>query len=357
MIRIAGAGIAGLSAGITLAKAGEKVTAYEKNRTVGGRFRGDWQGIENWTTEKDALEWLKERGIDPGFVHTPVYKTTVYSPSLKAYEFRTKRPIYYLVQRGSWKGCIEHALWKQAEDAGVKICFGKKGENCDIIATGPGKHALGIALGMTFKTKADDMSIATLNEEIAPEAYAYLHIYSGKGCLVVGMPLDTKDKTKYLGRMIKTFRKITDFNMKEAKKFAAIGSFAIPDTAKEGKALLAGEAAGFQDILLGFGMRYAFESGHLAAKSIIEGVDYDPLWKESIMPRLKASLSNRWIFEKTGNRTYELLLRLVGRKEDMWGVLNSQYNYGLLKKAIFPFAKRMLENRIETATRELLGRS
>lgn len=352
MIRIAGAGIAGLSAGITLAKAGEKVTVYEKNKAVGERYKGDLQGIENWTSQKDALERLEEIGIGTGFPHKAVYKSTFYSPRLKEYELRTSRPTYYLVQRGSWKGCIDHALLEQAEEAGVKVVFGKMGNSCDIRATGPKNNAFGIGVGLTFKTKAKDGVFAILNEEIAPKAYAYLEIWKGSGCVVTIMPSDTRDKGRYLDKAIAEFRKITDFDMKKQKKFAGVGSFAIPDTAKEGGALLVGEAAGFQDFLLGFGMRYAFESGHLAAKSMLEGEDYDELWKKSFLGLLKASLSNRWLFERAGNREYRLLLRLLGRKQDVWADLHWQYEFGLLKRAIFPLAKRELENRTKDIKRE-----
>ena len=103
MIRIAGAGIAGLTADIGLAKAGEKVTIYEKNKTVRRRFNRDFQGIENWTSERDALEEIRGYGIKTDFVLKSVHKTQFYSPSLKRYEIRTERPTYYLVQRGNGK--------------------------------------------------------------------------------------------------------------------------------------------------------------------------------------------------------------------------------------------------------------
>lgn len=46
-IKIAGAGIAGLSAGIIFAKKGYEVKIYEKTSHSGGRFKGDWQHLEN----------------------------------------------------------------------------------------------------------------------------------------------------------------------------------------------------------------------------------------------------------------------------------------------------------------------
>ncbi len=53
-IDVIGAGPAGLVAAINLAKAGFKVTLHEAAPWVGHRFHGDFQGIENWTTESDV---------------------------------------------------------------------------------------------------------------------------------------------------------------------------------------------------------------------------------------------------------------------------------------------------------------
>lgn len=48
-IKILGAGLSGLSAAITLAKAGQPVDVFEVENEVGKRFRGDLEGLENWS--------------------------------------------------------------------------------------------------------------------------------------------------------------------------------------------------------------------------------------------------------------------------------------------------------------------
>ncbi|MBI5875899.1 MAG: NAD(P)-binding protein [Deltaproteobacteria bacterium] len=62
-IEIVGAGPAGLVAAINLAKAGCKVTVYEEKSEVGHRFHGDFQGLENWSSEEDAAVLLERLGI------------------------------------------------------------------------------------------------------------------------------------------------------------------------------------------------------------------------------------------------------------------------------------------------------
>jgi 2-polyprenyl-6-methoxyphenol hydroxylase-like FAD-dependent oxidoreductase len=79
-VEIAGAGPAGLAAAITLAHAGRKVIVHETQKEVGHRFGGDYQGIENWTTQEDALTVLEKLGITTEFSAMPCRNGTVFDP-------------------------------------------------------------------------------------------------------------------------------------------------------------------------------------------------------------------------------------------------------------------------------------
>ena len=74
-IDIVGAGLSGLAAAIILARNDWKVEVFEKHATIGQRFHGDFQGLENWTQTEDVLDSFDRWGIDLDFWLKPFYWT------------------------------------------------------------------------------------------------------------------------------------------------------------------------------------------------------------------------------------------------------------------------------------------
>jgi len=83
-IEIAGAGPAGLAAAITLARAGRQVVVHELQPDVGHRFKRDFQGLESWSTARDALEQLREIGISTDFTAQPFARGTAFDAWVSA---------------------------------------------------------------------------------------------------------------------------------------------------------------------------------------------------------------------------------------------------------------------------------
>ncbi len=118
-----GAGPAGLTAAIALARGGRRVTVHERHHGVSHRFHGDFQGLENWSSPTDVLEELATLGVESSFEHTPFRETVVFDPSGREHVYRSDRPFYYLVRRGRGVETLDASLRMQAEALGVEIRF------------------------------------------------------------------------------------------------------------------------------------------------------------------------------------------------------------------------------------------
>jgi len=66
-----------------------------------------------------------------------------------------------------------------------------------------------------------------------------------------------------------------------------------------------GEAAGFQDSLWGFGLRYALTTGHMAARAFLAGSpqSYDRMWRRRFSSQMRTAAVNRFLFRIAGDRT------------------------------------------------------
>jgi len=343
-IRIIGAGPAGLSAAINLAKKKYKVIVYEKNPDVGMRFHNDFQGLENWSTEEDVMNLLQALSININFFNKPFYSGFLYGPSINA-EIKSKKPFFYLVKRGTDPDSLDNALKKQALELGVSIIFNSRLDrrDGDIVATGPQKPKI-FAIGETFDTNLKDGAIIILDDNIAPKGYAYLLINDNRATLAAIIFEKFKHCNQYLEKTIEKFKEITNFDITSPKKFVGYGSFSIPESAVRENRLYVGEAAGFQDFLFGFGIRYAMKSGYLAAKSIIDNVDYDELWKRDFNHQLQTSSSNRTLYATFGNFVYDYLIKRTKNSRDPRKFWNKLYNRSLSKKILYLIALKIKNN-------------
>ena len=73
-IDILGAGLSGLAAATILAKAGKEVHVHRIRKDSGARFDGDFQGIENWTSENDFVDEMRSWGLEPEEFKTNAFK-------------------------------------------------------------------------------------------------------------------------------------------------------------------------------------------------------------------------------------------------------------------------------------------
>ena len=345
-VEIAGAGPAGLAAAVTVAMRGARAIVSERQADVGNRFHGDFQGLENWTTSGDVLEELASMGIDPSFEYRPFSECVLYDPSGREYVIRSSRPLWYLVRRGSAPGTLDQALKAQALAAGAELRFNTTQDHLPdggIVAHGP-RRVDAIAVGYVFETRSADGAFAVISDELAPKGYSYLLISGGRATMASCMFADFHNEKAYLQRTVEFFSEKVGVKVSKSRTFGGFGNVVPPRRARKGNLLYVGEAAGFQDALFGFGMRYAMLSGCLAARAWLEGrpAQYDRLWRTRLGPMLKLGAVNRYFYEKLGDAGYARFIATVSRAPDLRDWLRRYCGSSGLRSLLYPVARRRL---------------
>jgi len=352
LIKIAGAGISGLTAAINLAKAGYNVEIYDAGKDSGHRFHGDFQGIENWSYKQDVLDFLKDINIELNFDYQGVNKLSIWAPNKCHKDFKLSRPLYYLVKRGTEEDCLDQRLKKQALANGVKISYNHPVEPKDvnIIATGPffnDPDTDAMASGYVFKTDLKDTNIGILDDRYALDGYSYFLVHNGEATIAACIFDNYKKLNEYREKTLELCKQNKNFKMNDVKKFSGVGNFFLQKKSKDNKIYI-GEAGGFQDALWGFGMRYAMKSGYYAAVSIIKNKNFYRLCKKDIIPKLKTSIINRIFFKMLNNKSYRWLVEhYTKRIDDPIEFARKFYNPSVVKKLLFPFAKIILRKHIK----------
>ncbi len=352
-IKIAGAGPSGLSAAINLAKAGFDVEVFESGSDCGHRFGGDLQGLENTSTNEDALYELKKMNIDINFDFTAFTEIALIGDKKKC--LLTNQSPLYIVRRGPFEGSLDKGLKKQAIENGVKIHFNSTAskDDVDIVATGPaGKEIFAIDTGIVFETDMKDVMVGIINKRASVKAYAYFIVTNGYGCICTVLA----DKFQRLNQCFveakKTFMEHYKFEIRNPRKVGGVGTFSTRDNFESGGKYLVGEAAGIQDVFTGFGIRDAIRSGHMAARCIIENRNYQQEAKNYFGSLRKSTVVKRFLYEMMdNNKIYDMIIDQLGKDKETFDKLNKNAygrKYGLFEKALFPIALFYLRRRYKT---------
>jgi flavin-dependent dehydrogenase len=347
-IKILGGGPAGLSAAITLAHAGYPVDVYERRKDAGARFFGDLQGLQNYSEKTDVLESLKAIHIDPSFYHKALPPLQAADGNGKKFDFKFSRPLCYLVKRGIMSDSLDQSLKRQALEMGVNIHFNQKADPLDmnIIATGTmTKKIFAVDKGIRFETSMPDMALAIVDDEAAIKGYSYLLVVDGYGTICTVLFDHFESVEACYQKTLQIIERSVDLDIRNPIKVGGIGSFSNAGIFESNNQLFAGEAAGLQDLLWGFGIHSAIYSGHLAARSYAEGFNYSERAASYFTHRLKASVVIRFLYEKIGSFGYGRLLKYTSGKGDPIDFLYNAHRFTAIHKLIFPFAMMSMRKR------------
>ena len=336
-IRILGGGISGLTAAINLKRADFDVEVHERKDYCGKQTK-DFQFLENWTSNEDALDALSAMHIETDFYVKPWYSQEILSPTLKKYIGTSTKPLMYLVKRGQREGSIDRALEEQAKKSEIKIIYNSnlQQKEADIIATGL-KDPTFVVTGIMFRLNHPDRSIVLLDNNLSYRCYAYLIVNDNRGEIACGNPKGLGKYGNRLALAVKKFEQILKVKIESIEgRFTSVVNFGFLHRAKVRGQYFVGEAAGFQDHLGGFGMVFAFKSGYYAARSIGEGVEYDRLWQEDFLKSLRISSRNRWIYDRLSNQDLERFVEILRSRnplvtylrggDDLRSIMGTLYN-------------------------------
>ena len=349
-IIVAGAGPSGLSAAINLVKAGYQVDVYEKRSDTGKRFHGDLQGLENWSSKTNVIYELERMNIRINFDCDPFRKLTITNGSKQRIShYPEDGPLCYLVKRGAMPGSLDQGLKEQALEAGVNIRLGQTIplEEADIVATGPiSREIFAVDKGIVFDTEYEDTNVFLVNDEAAYKGYSYLLITRGYGCLCTVL----FDRFKELDTCYETsremFKESIPFDIQNPRPVAGVGCFSTRNVFRQGKTLFVGEAAGIQDLLWGFGIRTAIQSGYLAADCIVNNQDYEKRARGFFEPKLKATVISRFIWELARFKDYTIVVNKKFNKNARRAFdLSAFYNFGTLHTLVYPVARLSMRRR------------
>lgn len=318
-VRIAGAGLAGLTAAYVLSKAGRPVEIFERKSRLLPSSGAHTEGIRNYR-KQDVLDELRSFGFDLSPIST-VQRTVRCSPHARNV---IRGPAHYLFMRGREAHTVDQILYERTRSAGAHFHFGEETDptDADIAAVGPPRDGYNIlGAGYTISAKGSplelDTAYALFDNDIAP--LGYFAITPGLGFhSLYSVSWGELGFEALLSRAEKAFdipwiREIVGSSQRVGRILgrAHFAPDPIAGAVRDGT-LLAGEAGGFQDAVAGFGFRYSVITGALAARSLLEGADYRSLLRDAFGFEFQHASAMREKLNHATNDDYDRMIGALG---------------------------------------------
>ncbi len=297
---------------------GQDVDVYEIKQRLLPSTGPHTEALRNYESI-DALEELRSFGfqIRPFAVVSAAIRRTEHHENV----LRGKS--YYLFMRGREEYTVDQQLYREAVDLGVRFQFGTAAPSeIDIIATGPPRHEFNmLAAGFTFSAEGANLDshtvIALLDNTVAPGGYLaitpgveYHSIYSGSWTDLDYNRVLALAKRAFERPWIREILGTSHWVDKiHGTAYYARDPIA---TAVHNRSLAVGEAGGFQDAVAAYGFRYAVITGALAARSVVEGLDYPTLLRNQFTDDFEDAFAYRQKLDKASNRDFDELVRALG---------------------------------------------
>jgi flavin-dependent dehydrogenase len=219
---------------------------------------------------------------------------------------------------------LERQLLEQALDAGVQVRYKVKVDatDVDICATGAPRDKINMfAAGYRFKREGSNLAKgeihALFDNDLAPNGY--LCILPGPTWhSIYSVSWRSMPYAELLARVHRALKVgwIQELlgSAERVGKIYGKGYFAPNpfEVAQDGSVLRAGEAAGIQDAVGGFGIRYAVASGVFAAKSLLEGTNYIASLRDEFRDEFEIGMKSREWLDRATDEEYDRFLERLG---------------------------------------------
>lgn len=307
-VEIVGAGLAGLVAGINLARQGFEVVIYEKEESCGGRpsFRPDPAGSPlNLDQLKDFI------GVDISPACRRITELTFYVWGKKMVVPMAKAFDGYMVERSMRESSLDYLLTEEAQGAGVRIEYGREFRGSEfsnlapnsIVTTGLEAQAyrsMGLPLVKLYGAYArgrcdmDEPTTAGYFDSYTKE-YGFT---SSINKICFAFLIGQKGKVTPAG-LEKFKEQVADTAPFELGHWQTLDWGAVPHASMFGPRLfwedkiLAGTVAGVMDPTMYYGMLGALVSGKVAASAVT-----DPQMAQRQFKQVTRTYTRSWLIKR-----------------------------------------------------------
>lgn len=321
-VEVVGAGLAGLTAALCLARRGYRVTVYEGKERVGGDMSYADSTLLDLEAVRSTLGLEVEEAVEPW----TVTRAWAYG---RRYEFGLPRGVEgYTAERGKGEHSLDNVLYRRALEEGVEVMLGRRLSKEELRAMPPGTilatgldregfEALDIPCRPFFCHLATGRgdpsrpSVIIYLDRFTREFGYYFQKGEVAGSLVFGLqrPLTDGEKEEFKSRLAANDGIEFEGWHDKVASWAAwpLGSWRGPRLFS-GDRILAGTLAGLVSPVLLFGVNGALVSGRVAALAV-----EDPDGARREFRRLAPLFWPQFLFRKMREYLPHFLLRPLSR--------------------------------------------
>lgn len=327
-IAILGAGVTGLSCALECERNGVYPEIFERDFSIGWV----WPSVTYWpdvfTREKgDMIQYLSDK-YDIGISYLSKNKEIIMKSSEKEIKIKGDN-LGYFIERGKRANSLENQMFRHLTHTAIHYNrpadYKELSQKYDyvVIATGKTTEAANLGVwqeldktyiygGIAVGNFNPASSIVYFDTEYAGTGYARVTPINSTQALVAIYVIGMGDVSNQLETLFDTFLIKENLKTLEFIYYIKPPTFPVGRVSQHriGNVFLGGRSAGLTERVLGVGGYDGIMSGILAARSIINGEDYDTLMKP-LKEKVETISSFREVVNKFDNKDFDKLITVL----------------------------------------------